>query len=354
MPVDQPPRTAPEAFTGPIIIVGASRSGTTLLQEVLNRHSDVEITGETHYFDDLRPRLDNGRSKLTADQAQACRLYFASLTRTYGAAKLIGATEGQQAPLTARTGDEAFAEHCIGWAAARGKRIWGEKTPRHLFRVREILAAFPQARVVVLVRDPRGAVASYRDWRTRWISDHPEDLALVDASAAEDARIRASYSLTTITLLWRSAAREALALADQYGSRSLRVLRYEDLVTETETTLRALCEWLGIPFQARMLEVPVVNSSYETARAPEHGLDASVAYRWRRALSADEIGYIEALAGNVARTFDYPPTGHRCSAAFMVREAFWAPFALTRAVLANRHRIGALVPFVVSRIRRLA
>ncbi len=43
-------------MAAPIFIVGPSRSGTSMLREVLNRHPDVWITRGTHYFDDIRRR----------------------------------------------------------------------------------------------------------------------------------------------------------------------------------------------------------------------------------------------------------------------------------------------------------
>ena len=41
---------------GPVFLVGSSRSGTALLQAILN-NADVHLAGETHYFDDLRLQL---------------------------------------------------------------------------------------------------------------------------------------------------------------------------------------------------------------------------------------------------------------------------------------------------------
>ena len=63
--------------------------------------------------------------------------------------------------------DAIFAAHCRSQQAARGKTVWGEKTPRHVFRSKDILGAFPTAKLLVMIRDPRGVVASYRDWNDR-------------------------------------------------------------------------------------------------------------------------------------------------------------------------------------------
>ena len=51
-------RSARSSADYPIFIVGASRSGTNLLRAAMNKHSTLWISGETHYFDDLRTRLD--------------------------------------------------------------------------------------------------------------------------------------------------------------------------------------------------------------------------------------------------------------------------------------------------------
>ena len=58
------------AVSGEIFVVGASRSGTNLVRALLNAHSRLWISAETHYFDDLRPRLPgNGTEPLAGEDA---------------------------------------------------------------------------------------------------------------------------------------------------------------------------------------------------------------------------------------------------------------------------------------------
>ena len=57
-------------MSGEIFVVGASRSGTNLVRALLNAHSTLWISAETHYFDDLRPRLPgNGTEPLAGEDA---------------------------------------------------------------------------------------------------------------------------------------------------------------------------------------------------------------------------------------------------------------------------------------------
>ena len=52
--------TADVRWPGPVFVVGPSRSGTTMMQTVLSSHPRVALASETHYFDDLRPRIGGG------------------------------------------------------------------------------------------------------------------------------------------------------------------------------------------------------------------------------------------------------------------------------------------------------
>ena len=75
-------------MSGEIFVVGASRSGTNLVRALPNAHSTLWISAETHYFDDLRPRLPgNGTEPLAGDDRERCERYFLALShRAFGQA----------------------------------------------------------------------------------------------------------------------------------------------------------------------------------------------------------------------------------------------------------------------------
>ena len=152
----------------PIFIVGPSRSGTSMVRELLNGQDSLWITRETHYFDDLRVRFrGRERGPLSADEKRRCEAYFLARGHlAYGAAatpELSSIDREDLACEAERLGsgpDAYFEAFCRLRARANGKTGWGEKTPRHAFRIREMVTAFPLARIVCLIRDPRAVVAS--------------------------------------------------------------------------------------------------------------------------------------------------------------------------------------------------
>jgi hypothetical protein len=193
------------SFQGPLFIVGASRSGTTMLRSILNRAPEIQLAGETHFFDDLRPRFaDKTLSDLTEAERASCADYFrAQSIRPYGVRAnpdesplsrddLLGPAAGMDNSV-----DSVFETYCR-WHLSQGEgaSIWGEKTPRHIFRIDDILAAFPEARILCTVRDPRAVVASYRDWKYQGGLRKAEGNADYQAAIAEDhERKKASYHI---------------------------------------------------------------------------------------------------------------------------------------------------------------
>ena len=345
-------------MVGPIFIVGASRSGTELARSVLNRHPRIHIAVETHWFDDMRPRLADPGAASTGAERDAVLDYLSSLDgHGYGLRSTDGAVEeraeldrawGRAGP----TADDAFTALCALQAERVGKAIWGEKTPRHLFRADDILAVFPDAKILVCVRDPRGVVASYRDWRNRWFDREtlpPERRAAVEA---EERRAERSFGLTLATLLWRSAATAGLRLRARRGERHVRLLRFEELLAQPERTCRGLAEWLGVGFDPAMLDVAVGNSSYLSAGSVT-GFDAGAAGRWRGRLTDEEQRYVAWLARRAMVELGYPPPDGPVDPVFAARRAAAFPVEALRALAANRTRIGDLPRFLLARVANL-
>jgi hypothetical protein len=244
--------------------------------------------------------------------------------------------------------DAIFVAHCRSQKAARGKTVWGEKTPRHLFRFKNILEVFPTAKILVMMRDPRGVVASYRDWNDRWLRRDQIEAFSPQSIGRELVRVRMSYSLTVMAVLWRSAANTALRLSRDLGASRIFVCKFEDLLADPQGLLGDIVQWIGIRYETRMLDVGVVNSSYVGYSA--QGIDPAIADRWCARLTPDEIAYVDWLAGPTATRLGYVRSHHDLRPGFVLQQLGALPVSTIRAIAANRHRIGRIDVFLAARL----
>jgi Sulfotransferase family len=341
------------ADRAPTFIVGPSRSGTSMVRELLNGHDSVWITRETHYFDDLRTRF-RGREAgpLSAEEARRCEAYFLARGHlAYGATASADQSSidrkelAQEAAQLGAGPDAYFEAFCRLRARANDRTRWGEKTPRHAFRIEEMLTAFPSARIVCLIRDPRAVVASYRDWTAR-AALAPE---LDTPFSSDRRRARRSYHVVLASLMWRSATQASLAARRQYGPERILLQSYEKLVSEPESSTRGLCEWLGLSYQPAMLDVPLVQSSY--APGEQRGISIAPLARWREKLTPAEVSVIQSSCRELMREFGYEPAATKIAPLRTATAYFSLPAALVRAGLANRKRMGKAGAYVARRLR---
>ena len=339
----------------PIFIVGPSRSGTGLVRHALNRHSRIWLTGETHYFDDLRPRM-KGReeSPLRPADATTCEDYFLAIARGRYASSAdsresaLGREDLRRRAAEIGVGaDSYFEAFCRLRASMAGKARWGEKTPRHVFRIDDILSRYPAAKVIALIRDPRAVVVSYRDFHAR-----PLDNAEREALLAEDKqRAKKSYHVLLATLLWRAATRASLYALRRHGPERVYLQRYEDLVAAPEEALRGLAGWVGVDYEEAMLDVNVVGSSHRIDRE-EAGISTEPVDRWRKKLKASEVAVVESCAGTLMDELGYE---RQSAGGWTFRHVALAwltvPLAFLRAAFANRKRLGNTFGYVVRRLR---
>ena len=316
-----------QPYTGRcFFIVGCARSGTTLLRVMLNRHSRIAIPTESLFIADyLRCRRQLGPESMR-------RL----LVREYE----VG--EWGLRPTPAELGVWDSVPGLLGglhelYAQRAGKSIWGQKTPRLVRHLASLAEAFPAARFVHIVRDPRAVV-----WSLMRSPVH---------------RGNALYGSRRWSLDVGAARRFAAASA----GRMLEI-GYERLLAEPEATLRQVCRHLGIDFEPALLAAdPPGEDEYEAGfygdvhRLIHRAPDPSRVDAWRSGLSAEDLAVVEAICGQQMMDYGYRRelgSRPRRPAARLLRLRLGRLTGAARQVLFYlRHRPGYLASTVRRKLR---
>ena len=140
----------------PIFIVGAPRSGTTMLAVLLDRHSSIAIPPETQFFTEYanqQPEKDKLLSKeeMVDNALSFARIGDMGVSRT----KVLELFQNRES-----TFQDLFQSILEVYAIGQRKPRAGEKSPKHLEHVPELLDAYPNAKIICIVRDGRDVVRS--------------------------------------------------------------------------------------------------------------------------------------------------------------------------------------------------
>ena len=262
-------------FRNKFFIVGCPRSGTTLLQQALNRHSHIAIPPETGFFSCLRSsrRVQHEHLQRVNEDLEIAQLLPAKRLRQ---------------PAEARAYYEEMARLYLEQLDKPGVTHFGEKTPAHLNHLDGIRRVFPEARIILIHRDGRDVALSLR--RLPWTS---RDLYV-------------NFALWLYCCRLQRAAQRSCGLP-------LLCVRYEDLVTNPETELRKILAFLELPYEPWVAEgkgnaagVPDWEEPWK-ARAIEK-INCERLDLWRTELSHEEIGILECWGGWALRDLGYELT----------------------------------------------
>jgi hypothetical protein len=280
------------ARTGPLFVVGAPRSGTTLLMETLNRHPAVWLCSETYFLHFVYGR----RHRLgPLDDDDARRRLVDAYLRT-NRIRQQGVDLGRLADVLMAEGTtyEAFFESLMRFCAhEHGRERWGEKTPDHARQADVLCDAFPDCALIHLIRDPRDVVASML--RMPW----------GDRSVLANAR------------QWLDCQHGALRVADR--PHYLRVV-FEDLVAEPERELTRILEFAGLEYSPEMLVADDEEGAHRwwLGRA-RTSIDRSRAMRWKRELSSSQAALVEWLTRGTMKTLGYEPCSGTATPTLLAR-----------------------------------
>lgn len=211
----------------PFFIVGAGRSGTTLLRLMLCGHRELFIPPEAWFLGDMMwclPLADPlGREHLleceklilASDRWKDWKCPEEKLRQI-----LAGCAGLDQAQMIDRLFRSVFELPL--------EVRWGEKSPKHSYIATRIGRIFPGSQFVHLIRDGRDVTSSMlaRGWfggSARRVAEH-----------------------------WERCVR-ASSQAKEFGSDRYLEVRFEDLIARPESELRRICGFLRVDFEPRML-----------------------------------------------------------------------------------------------------
>ncbi|NQY78844.1 MAG: sulfotransferase [Candidatus Caenarcaniphilales bacterium] len=287
----------------PIFIVGEGRSGTTTLRNIISEHPNIwGVDRESYLFVENWPQANPFFKEYENNFQKLLLSVFVSIKRVgVNAHKII---KSKDLPEDIKEELDQFKEsveyanlkkqfketeeinrfeifeaisnyYCKKFA----KNRFIEKTPYHLYYVKEILQKYPNAKIIALYRDPRAVCAS-------WL------------------KLDNLKNLLGVCLSWNKAMREIRELKKQLNENQLKIIRFEDLISSPEETLKDICNFIGEDFKPNLLEVGnKSNSSYESDRA-ETGFRTNTLNRWQKILTTKQVALINLICSKFYSDFN--------------------------------------------------
>lgn len=229
-----------------VFLVGFPRSGTTLLEQILASHRDVVSMEERDCL------VESGKEFLTPE----------------GLDRLANM---QDSDLTAAR--EAYWRRVEEAGVVPSAPVFVDKMPLNTVLLCLIAKLFPQAKILFALRDPRDVVLSCFRRRFVMTAQMYELITLDGAAKYYDAVMR---------------------LAERYREKldlDMHELRYEAMVADLETEMRAVCAFMGIERDEAMHDF--------AARARKRGIDTPSAAQVSRGLYTQGAGQWQRYAAQL-------------------------------------------------------
>lgn len=205
----------------PVFVLGAPRSGTSMMQWSLRDHPNLWGGQESDYLIPLVKALKETHQA----GSRRGKLHWLS---------------GQGVSLEEYAAHVGYGINSLYTSRSKGLR-WVEQTPQYTLHLKSMKLLFPGAKFVFMLRDGRSVVSSLRKF--------------VNPVGHEDA-----------CRLWKKFVEAGLAYLESEGDSDLLVVRYERVVAETEAALHDVFQFLGEPDSPASVEFirskSPINSSF--------------------------------------------------------------------------------------------
>lgn len=281
----------------PIFIVGAARSGTTLLQYMLRSHPEISLpTSESHFFIPFYKRTNEFGDLSNKENIRALLEAIYSARKPFFDEDVHGIKYDVDslAEILYQKGCSTLPEIISGIfqenAKAEGKTRWGDKTPYYILHLDTLLEMFPDAQIIHLIRDGR-------------------DCALSMLERKRDLQI---FNIYHAAYIWNRYVTAGQGFGTEHPDYYFE-LRYEDILNQPEVFLEKLCNFLHIQFDDSVINFRKSDGTDNRTPLLTKPLKKSNQAKWKSRMSEKQLEVFESLAGTTLEKCGYELACHEPS-----------------------------------------
>ena len=270
-----------------LFLTGIGRSGTTLLQQMLHAHSQIDFKPETHYFKSyILPLLlgkKEGEAKYKLDTSADSYLQRLQPEET---SELIGLNVSRD-------------ELVNGFAKVLSNshlEFGADKDTEYVRYFPHLKTAYPDSYLINILRDPRDVVLSRK--KTPWGSKRT-----------------ATFHAAEYVYYFKKNKAEGKEL---FGDRYIEV-QFEALIENPEKEIKRVLAKLGLSFEKAVLEYSENSSSLiaDDEKAWKGNADKAIlkgnSNKWESELDKGVVGLIESEIGSQMQELGYSLSGYKMS-----------------------------------------
>ncbi|MDF0551919.1 sulfotransferase [Kamptonema sp. UHCC 0994] len=249
-----------------IFLVGAPRSGTTILQSLLAAHPSIISFPETKFFYYLLPKFEPPTSV-----EERLKIFF---NKEINEPKFLSYFQVEQSELEKAN---CFIKVLDTLAFEQEKSVWIEKTPEHIYFIEYLEKLLPDALFIHILRNGMDVITSMfeasrkapDDWGGKWELD---------------------YCITR----WQEARSINYS---SVGKKNHILVKYDELVEDPRIAALNICNFIGIEFNDLMLSQYKETSQKMSLGAVWHqgierNIEKSINHKYYSIFKQKEIQYI--------------------------------------------------------------
>jgi len=259
----------------PVFIGGAGRSGTTLLRVMLNAHRNLCSGPEFKIIPDIIP------------------IY--NLLKSEGYSGIMKSYHNEHSDI-----NDIFANFLSGFfdnfQENNGNKRLVEKTPHNVYVMKELGEIFPNAKFIHIVRDGRDVASSLV--KMNWFGANNEPVWYVK-------------NIENASKYWIQSVLKGINDAnDPILKGRVKLVRYEDLITDPKKVLESVLEFIGEPWDDAVLEYNKVERGFEPVESSTKQVSSTLydssKGRWRKDFEIkDVLSFIKMGGGQLLYHLGY-------------------------------------------------